>query len=666
MLFSISIFAQSDTYTVEDLFKVKLVREAVISPDGKSIAYTVNIERPWDDGPGGDYTELHVLDIESGESRAYITGKNSLYSLSWTPNGKRIAFLSRMGDTKSTQVQAIRLDGGMPEIITSAKKGVSSYRWNPKGAIIAYVTVEKEKGRDPKLVKMGFNQELFEEQLSHRTLYMHEVASGTATKLTENISVHAMEWHPDGKKIAVQVTDKNLVDDSYMFKKIHMLDITSKEMTKLVDNPGKLGAMAFSPDGKNIAFVSAVDINDPVSGSLFVSGTGSMASFSSLKNYTKDFNGSVKSVIWKDNQTMLFVSDESVDVTLRAASLKDGNSEVLIPGIEGLDFNSVQMSGNLLSFTASHSKHPNEVFTYSFNKGVVKKHTNHNPWIEKKKMGKQERISYKARDGLLVEGVLIYPADYQSGQKYPLITYVHGGPEACVSNGWVTYYSMWGQMASGRGYFVFMPNYRASSGRGVAYSKMDQKDLGAAEFDDVLDGIKYLVDQGMVDESKVGIGGGSYGGYFSAWAATKHSDTFAASVVFVGISNQISKRNTTDIPYEDYYVHWNIWTYENYDLIYDRSPVKYVRNNKTPTLILHGKEDPRVHPSQSLELYRQLKLHGGAPTRLVWYPGEGHGNRKNPARMDYAYRTLAWFDYYLKGDGDKTKMPEGEIEYNLE
>jgi dipeptidyl aminopeptidase/acylaminoacyl peptidase len=190
-------------------------------------------------------------------------------------------------------------------------------------------------------------------------------------------------------------------------------------------------------------------------------------------------------------------------------------------------------------------------------------------------------------------------------------------------------------------------------------------DLGDEEFLDVIDGIDYLDGLGLIDKARVGMGGGSYGGYFSALAATRYSEYFAASVVFVGVSNQISKFNSTDIPYEDYYVHWRIWPEENIELVYDRSPVKYARDNRTPTLILHGKEDPRVNPTQSLELYRQLKLHGKAPVRLVWYPGEGHGNRYSPAQLDYSLRTMAWFNYYLKGDNDRSQKPPMEVDYGL-
>ena len=423
--------------------------------------------------------------------------------------------------------------------------------------------------------------------------------------------------------------------------------------------------MAWSPNGEHIAFVSAVDISDPVSGSLFVIPVSNTKAFTEIRNYSKGFYGSVKAVGWQDDETVLYASDESVDVTLSSIKINKKKRKVLLEGGKVVFSSFNHANGNLI-LIGNTADHPGEIFTFSLESKELTRKTSHNSWLANIKMGKQEKVSYKARDGLAIEGVLIYPQDYQEGTKYPLICYIHGGPESCVNNGWSTRYSMWGQMAASQGYVVFMPNYRASSGRGVEYAKADQMDLADEEFNDVLDGVDHLVEKGLVDRSRVGIGGGSYGGYFSAWAATKHSKHFAASVVFVGISNQISKRNCTDIPVEDYQVHWRIWTHENPELIYDRSPVKYAKGSTTPTLILHGKEDPRVIPTQSLELYRQLKLHGKAPVRLVWYPGEGHGNRNNPAQLDYALRTLEWFDYYLKSDKPKDKKPPRNLEYDLE
>jgi dipeptidyl aminopeptidase/acylaminoacyl peptidase len=228
---------------------------------------------------------------------------------------------------------------------------------------------------------------------------------------------------------------------------------------------------------------------------------------------------------------------------------------------------------------------------------------------------------------------------------------VHGGPESHYSNGWLTGYSLLGQMAAARGYAVFYPNYRGSTGRGVAFSKTSQGEPAGAEFDDLVDGVDYLVGTGLVDGDKVGVTGGSYGGYATGWLTTRYSERFAAGVMFVGISNNISKVGTTDIPNEEFEVHARKRVWDDWQFFLERSPVYYADRSQTPLLIMHGADDPRVHPTQSLELYRHLKLRGQAPVRLVYYPGEGHGNRKATARFDYTLRALRWFDHYLTGPG---------------
>src|SRR5690606_12470890 len=202
----------------------------------------------------------------------------------------------------------------------------------------------------------------------------------------------------------------------------------------------------------------------------------------------------------------------------------------------------------------------------------------------------------------------------------------HGGPESHYKNGWLTGYSSFGQLAAARGFAVFYPNYRGSTGRGVAFSKLSQGDPAGLEFDDLVDAVDHLIEIGLVDRDKVGVTGGSYGGYATAWLSTRYSDRFAAGVMFVGISNKISKVGTTDIPNEEFLVHARKRPWENWQFFLERSPIYYADDSTTPLLILHGEDDPRVDPGQSHELYRHLKLRGQAPVRLVLYPGEGHGN----------------------------------------
>ena len=260
--------------------------------------------------------------------------------------------------------------------------------------------------------------------------------------------------------------------------------------------------------------------------------------------------------------------------------------------------------------------------------------------------------------------MLVYPLGYVEGRRYPTIMYVHGGPEAHVLDGWVTSYSYAGHVGAARGFFVFYPNYRGSTGRGVEFSKLGQADAAGKEFDDLVDGVDHLAAEGLIHPDKVGITGGSYGGYAAAWGATYYSERFAASVMFVGISDNVSKLGTTDIPEEMYLVHHLKRLWDDWDYFLKSSPIRYVQKNRTPTLILHGKSDPRVHPSQSLELYRHLKTLKRAPVQLVWYPGEGHGNRRAAARFDFNVRMLRWMEHYLQGPGGDA--PAHAIDYAKE
>lgn len=655
--------AQTRSLTPDDLFKIKNVNETIFSPDGKMIAYTLSVPRPLNEEPGSNYSNLFVYNIEEQENVGLLANQVTVSSIQWDSESERIYFLAKLGEQKSNQIYYVDADGGSPKLVTNEISDVLAFKISPDGKNIAFVRLEeKSKGKQQMLSK-GFDAEIYEEEFQHRNLYLMNLKDKTVKQLTTASSVFEFEWSPDSKNIAASIADKNLVDDSYMFKRLYVIDTETALKYKLVDNPGKLTQFSFSPDGTKLAFVSASSVNDAVSGSLFICEVPNTKQFSQLRNYTEGFEGSVIMVKWKDDNTLLFSSEEGVDITLREQKIDQKQSRFIIdPG--RVVFRNFDFINNMICFAGNTKSHPNELFLFNTETSEITKLTNHNNWLENVKLAKQEMVEYSAKDGLKIQGVLIYPLNYEQGKKYPLITYIHGGPEAAVQNGWETSYGSWGQFAAAKDYFVFMPNYRASSGRGVEFTMAGFGDLAGKEFEDVIDGIDFLIQKGFVDKNKVGIGGGSYGGYFSAWAATKYTDRFAASVVFVGISNQISKRNTTDIPYEDYYVHWGFWTHENEQLVWERSPVRYAHQSKTPTLILHGKEDPRVHPSQSLELYRALKLHGKAPIRLVFYPGQGHGNSKNTSRYDFLVRTLEWFDYYLKSDYPKDRLPSKYLDFD--
>jgi dipeptidyl aminopeptidase/acylaminoacyl peptidase len=229
-----------------------------------------------------------------------------------------------------------------------------------------------------------------------------------------------------------------------------------------------------------------------------------------------------------------------------------------------------------------------------------------------------------------------------------LVVMPHGGPEGISMDGWNTRSGYPAQLFASAGFAVFEPNYRGSAGRGVAFGKADQGDLGGKEFDDVLAGIDALVAQGLVDAERVGMGGWSYGGYFSGLAATVHSKRFKAAMVGAAITNWMSFTGTSEIEHENSLVHWKLWPYDQPELVWSRSPMAHAAKSKTPTLIVHGQDDTRVPPEQAKELYRALR-HAKVATEVVFYPREGHGLGERAHQIDFMRRFVAWFDTHLRG-----------------
>lgn len=661
--FILTTLAQDKVFQPQDVFRIKSVDEVALSPDANYTAFSLIVPRPFDDEPGSNYNELYLFDYSNSQVVPLLTGKVNVDDVSWTSDSKFVSCTVKLNDDEKSQVYKISIDGKDTLRITDSETSVIDYRWHPSANKLAYIA--EESIEKPEHIEIGFDQEIFEENIPGRNLYLLDVETANMEKLNKEGAVFDFEWSPDGSQIIAAIAPRNLVDDSYMFKRLYTINLETKAADLLINNPGKLGNFAVSPDGKNLVFISAADTNDAVAGSMFICSIPNNKDFFELRNYSKNFIGSVTDVDWLNNSTVLFNSEVGVYTTLRSQDIDEEESTLLIEE-ESPIFTSFSFSGDKIAFAGDLPEHPEELYTYNLRNDVLKRETNHNLWLKDYKLAKQVKIEWEAEDGLMIEGLLFYPLNYIDGETYPMITYVHGGPESTNHFGWNTSYSRWGQSAAARDFFVFMPNYRAGSGRGYEFTMMGFADAGGQEFQDVLDGIDYLVNEGLVDREKVGIGGGSYGGYFSAWGASKHTEHFAAAVSFVGIGNQLVKRNTTDIPWESYLVHWGYWVNENPMEVYDRSPVRYAENMNTPLLILHGTKDPRVHPSQSLEMYRAFKLRGKAPVRLVWYPGEGHGNRKNTLRLDYLLRTLNWFEYYLKEDNPRQSKPTQQVDYNLE
>lgn len=645
--------------TAHDVAQLRSVTAAEISPDGARVAYTLAVPRnPGVDEDGAAWSELHLYERAGATSRPFVSGKSNVSGVSWTPDGRRVTFLSKRNDDKNTALYAISIDGGEAARIASLAESISSYELHRDGARVALVGLEPLPEAKKKAQEKGFRQEIYEEDLRVARLWIGAVGDGKdkPAKLELEGHVYKAHWSPVDDRLAVTIAPTPTVDDSYMRTRIQIVDLAGKVLAK-IDNPGKLGQIAWSPDGKHIALVSAGDIHDPTAGRLMLA----PASGGTPIELRPGLEGDAMHLAWQTPDALLTIHHYGVWSAFERVDLSGRATTLVAPGGAVLGGFSLAADGLSAAFTASTPLHPSELFTMSHGDAGPARATDSNAVLANVRLAPQEVVKFKARDGLELEGLLVRPLDEKKGQRYPLILYVHGGPEAHHSNNWLTSYGDPAQTAAARGFAVMHTNYRGSTGRGMAFAKLSQADAAGKEFDDLIDAIDHLVASGLVDKDRVAVTGGSYGGYATAWLSTRYSERIAAGVMFVGISDKVSKVGTTDIPDEEYYVHARKRIWEDWQFALERSPIYHAANCKTPLLILHGKDDPRVNPGQSYELHRHLKVRNQAPVRLVLYPGEGHGNRKAAARLDYNLRMQQWIEHYLVGP--KGPPPAMELDY---
>lgn len=633
---------------IEQVMQLQTVTAAELSPDGRQVAYTLTRMRGADEAPGGGYTELWVVPTAGGEPRAVVAAPRTASGPKWSPDGQWLAFVARLDADPQAQVYAVPANGGDPRPLTRSATGVTGFAFNASGDRLAYTALEPEAAELVSRRQRGFDMVVYGEHPRHVRLWTQVVAGGQPTAVTPaTVTVRSFAWMPDGTGFAVQVTEGTTLDDDMMERRLMTVPAAGGGLTMLALTPGKLGAMAWSPDGSQLAFLAATTRNDPLAQSVYVAERTTQR----LRLLTSGLEASVENVGWLDARTIWFQGPMGTKTVLNRVPAAGGAIQRIAGGGAEV-FTAPSFDQRMQAFVvaASTAQHPAEVFRAEVRTGALTRVTRHNAWLDNVALGRQETIEWLGPDSLRIEGVLVYPVGHREGVQYPLAILPHGGPEGVDLDGWTTRSLYPAQLLAGMGYAVLLPNYRASGGRGVAFSKADHRDLGGKEFDDVLAGIDYLAARGIVDADRVGISGTSYGGFFAGWAATRHTARFKAAAFFAGISNWTSFTGTTDIPDEMSLVHWDQYWWDNPGQYWDRSPLAHINQANTPTLVATGGADERVHPAQAMELHQALRMKG-VPTELVIYPRQPHGLRDRAHQVDFMERLAGWFNRYLKGEG---------------
>ena len=632
-------------WTVDAVVDAVAVGNVTLSPDGVSVVFTRSRWRAEGAGPGPGHTDLWRVPATGGEPQrlTYADARDSKPSFS--PDGSTIAFLSKRGEeAKGARVYLLRTAGGEARPLSEGRLDVTDLAWSPDGRTIAFVAKEPKNAEREEAEKAGRDEIVVDQNLRPRRLWIADVASGETTRLASagDDSVWAFDWSPDGSALVAAVTEHNRTDDSYMFKRIRVLPLEG-EGRDLAPIVGKVGEVAWSSDGKTVAWLGGVDGSDPYQGSLFVV----PARGGTPRNLTGVREETVRSLKWLPDGGIALASITGTRTGIWRVDPSTGErEEVVPPGVAAFTEVSWARDGSTYAFAGSTSALPPDVWA-GVPGGTAGRITQSNPRLDGSPRGAQETVRYAASDGLEIEGVVIRPAGFEGGTRYPLVVIVHGGPESQFLDAWNNSYSRPGHALAERGFVVFFPNYRGSTGRGVAYSKADHHDLGGREFADVLDGIDHLAARGWIDPERVGMMGGSYGGYFTALAVTRYSDRFAAGVELFGITSWESYLGQSDIPVENAMVHWDLWCYEHAQLCREASPIGHVDKADTPTLILQGAKDLRVPKAQSDELYAALRWKK-VPVEYVVYPREAHGFRERWHQVDALTRILGWMERYLE------------------
>jgi dipeptidyl aminopeptidase/acylaminoacyl peptidase len=651
-LFPLLAVAGGKVPSIEQSINLKRAESPRISPDGRHVAYAVR-EANWKDN--AYQTQIWVASVASGKRFQLTRSKKSSRTPQWSPDGRRLAFLSDR-DGKN-QVYLIALGGGEAFPLTKSETGVRSFEWSPDGRVIAFAAADPDsKAMKERKEKYG-DFVIVEKDYAHTHLWSMPVPTddtgkpGEAQRLTEGnrFTVGGFSWSPDSHRIAFSAAhDPDL--GSMHTSDIYVLTVADRKVKKVVATKGPDRNPMWSPDGKQIAYETS-------DGQEFFYYTNSRIAVVAADGgtpavLTERFDEHPSLVKWgKDG--IYFAAMQRTSSHLFRLTPKDRKVERLtgdnaVPSFAARY--SLTDDCRQVAFLQGDADHYPEICVSPVESYAAKRLTTLGDQLADFRLATREVITWKSSDGTPIEGVLLKPADFDSNKQYPLLVVIHGGPtgvDTPLRSGDL-YYPL--EQFSARGALVLRPNYRGSAGYGEKFRALNVRNLGVGDYQDVISGVDFLIAKGMVDRDRVGAMGWSQGGYISAFITT-FSDRFKAVSVGAGISNWKTYYVNTDIhPFTRQYLKATPW--DDPDIYRKTSPISYLKTAKTPTLIQHGELDRRVPIPNAYELYQGLKDRG-VPVKLIVFKGFGHGIDKPKQQRAVMEQNLEWFGRYIWKDRTK-------------
>jgi dipeptidyl aminopeptidase/acylaminoacyl peptidase len=614
--------------TPEQAIARRQLSDVRISPDGERVCFVVS------EPPKGTTRSRHIwmLNGRSRELRQFTNSSKSEYSPRWSSDGKKLAFLSDREDRP--QIYLISGDGGEAARLTEGKNGVRSFVWSPDAKQLAFLASEPKTDAEEKKEKDKDDARVVDRDDKHARLWLLDIESKKIRQLTSGPwEISEAQWAPKGDRLVVSATD-HAESDQYTHR-IFSIVVADGQMKEIASPRGQFGAVRLSPDGKNLTYLAA-RVDGPTPHDLYLQSIEGGVP----KNLTgSSLDRPISSAVWLRDGRMLAVAQTGCDSGFYVV---DTNGKVqLAASPEVHPTSAFDSTGDLVAFVGESATQAPELWLGHFGgSSTLEKVTHFNEAWNQIPLIKPEVVRYKSFDGTEIEALLLKPHGYVEGTKVPTVVMVHGGPTGV----WSDSFEPWGQLLAARGYAVFYPNIRGSTGYGHRFLEMNRGDWGGGDFKDVMAGVDFLINRGIADANRLGIGGWSYGGYMAAWAITQ-TQRFKAAVSGAGMSDLATEFGTEDGPAYDEWFYG--LPYEKSEGFAKSSPMTYVKNARTPTLLLHGENDRTDPIAQSEMLYRALKRYG-VESEFVAYPREPHGLQEEKHLIDRLNRIVRWFDSHLK------------------
>jgi dipeptidyl aminopeptidase/acylaminoacyl peptidase len=640
---------------VDALFAAHTFAEVAISPDGKKLAWVETLAGK-DGAPDGN-TAIFLTGLQSNETPARVTAvgmaarENSKSlsrvegSLAWSPDSSRLAFLSDA--VKPGQLQLYIKDlsaAGSIKRITNVKGLLATPGWSPDGKTIALLYTENAMRAAGPLVAETPETGEIKDAFFEQRLALIDVTSGEFRQISpDDIYVYEYAWSPDSSRLVVTAAHGN-GDDNWYIANLYMLDAGPLgTMNAIYKPPLQIANPSWSPDGKKIAFIAGLMSDEPsVGGDIFtIPATGGEPT-----NLTPESKATANWLAWTPQGKIIFgesiEGDAAAAIADPAASRIDPlwrGQEQVSAGLWGTNL-SVANDGKMSAVIRSSFSDPPEIWAGPI--GYWRQITHRNSTVHPA-WGEAKSLHWK-NEGYDVQGWLIYPRDFDPSKRYPMIVEVHGGPGSAVQSEWPRLGDFYFALA-GAGYFVFQPNPRGSFGQGEAFTRANVRDFGYGDFRDVLAGVDEALRAAPIDPDRLGLTGWSYGGFMTMWGVTQ-TNRFKAAMAGAGIANYLSYYGENKID------QWMIpffgkSVYDDPEVYAKSSPITFIKNVKTPTLVIVGDSDGECPTPQSYEFWHALKTLG-VETKLVVYEHEGHMFVNPDHQRDRIRRTVSWFDSHLR------------------